>query len=753
MEVLSKMCFYKLRSLEEQGNMHALLFLRYCETTMFAQSDDEPFRAIWGTPDDDGSPPAVIGRIESDLAQGLPKTIDLMRIVSFLGDERLIQLCVERGYSVAEVDSQHGSTPLHHASCAGSSAALAYILSLPKSSRVINQATYNFRLTPLWWATRNGHRALVELLLQHHADVEVRRDTGEEPLHCAAQHGHASVARLLLAYRARVDSTSAAKNTPLHLAATGFTLWGDQDSKADIVKLLLDSRADAGARNHDGLTPLEVARQDSFEEAAVLLEPPRPDPEAARLCDDLQEALAEADRRRHEAQERLRTFEADTEMQEQGLKEELQSARDSTRAHRVQRHAFSQDRRTKKVMSEIREVESERDAMLQAAADLQSELSQVHRKAERDAKARATNVLQDELTQASRQAAHAAIVAVPDAAAIADAEATDAIERSLRTEVFSLRSALQFCERRSEDRASAHGNVAEAVSLRREQRHEEHQALEAAEEKLRAGRAALTDALALRQRSAWPSPQPGGSSPQFLREAGLQVEAHELACQDAQVELEELQEECSQLLRLNAAADERAEEFEERLAFGGLRATIDRAVALLDSDRAVVLMDRLVEQTHSQRPQRSEANRERENLRGAARLVLVLAQVCGTPRMTYLALDSNRSGRVSMSEFDSGLRLRIGLNYEAISRVERPALRKLFKEFDIQRKGFLTEQDFARTCPEVWADFGKGAQGRQGLLQPAAQDQEQEPEPIEQSGAGGAASAPNAGRGAVLRQS
>lgn len=406
----------------------------------------------------------------------------------------------------------------------------------------------------------------------------------------------------------------------------------------------------------------------------------RPNPEATRLCSDLRRALAQEDQRRQLAKERLRQFEADAELEELELQHELQSARDSVRSLQVQRQAISQDRKTKKVLSEIREVGSERDAMLRAAA-----------------------AMQDELSQSRVQLAQVGTALVPDPTATADAAATDAIERSLRAEVASLRSALQFCERRSEDGARTQSREVEAVRRRREEQHEEKLEIEAAEDRLRLGRACVADALSIRRP---PHTAGEGLSPRVLRDAALQVESREQACQDAQAELEVLHEECGQLLRLNAAAEARVEEFEQRLAFGGLRATIERALALLQR------LD-----VEAARP-----GATREKLIGAARLVLVLAQVCGMPRMAYLALDSNRSGRVSMCEFDSGLRLRFGLDYEAITKLEKkPALRPLFKEFDIRRKGFLSEEDFARTCPEIWQEFGRGG-GQRGLQWPAALD-------------------------------
>merc|ERR1719220_2332165 len=72
------------------------------------------------------------------------------------------------------------------------------------------------------------------------------------------------------------------------------------------------------------------------------------------------------------------------------------------------------------------------------------------------------------------------------------------------------------------------------------------------------------------------------------------------------------------------------------------------------------------------------------DLRGAAALVLVLAQLCGGPRQAFLALDTNHSGKISMSEFDSNLRLNFCLDYEAFTGMK---LRTLFKDIDRERHG------------------------------------------------------------------
>ena len=44
--------------------------------------------------------------------------------------------------------------------------------------------------TPLWAASARGHDGVVEMLVGENADVAIRDDGGEMPLHVALRHGH-----------------------------------------------------------------------------------------------------------------------------------------------------------------------------------------------------------------------------------------------------------------------------------------------------------------------------------------------------------------------------------------------------------------------------------------------------------------------------------------------------------------------------------------------------------------------------------
>ncbi len=51
--------------------------------------------------------------------------------------------------------------------------------------------------TPLHWAAKYGHAAIVEYLVSHGADVNASNRFGYTPLHWAARSGHAAIIDIL----------------------------------------------------------------------------------------------------------------------------------------------------------------------------------------------------------------------------------------------------------------------------------------------------------------------------------------------------------------------------------------------------------------------------------------------------------------------------------------------------------------------------------------------------------------------------
>jgi len=105
--------------------------------------------------------------------------------------------------------------------------------------------------TALLAAAWNGHCDVAEVLLAHHANIEVHDEHGSTPLIAAAQRGHPNVASALLRHGADVHARDDAGYTAL--------LGGVLRGCLETVQLVVAQRADPQAKGSDGKTPIQWA--------------------------------------------------------------------------------------------------------------------------------------------------------------------------------------------------------------------------------------------------------------------------------------------------------------------------------------------------------------------------------------------------------------------------------------------------------------------------------------------------------------
>jgi len=118
-------------------------------------------------------------------------------------------------------------------------------------------------MLPLTQTAMLGGIDTVKQMLEDGADVNAcAPGSSWTALHAAAGEGRANIVEVLLEHGADINRQSDRGNTPLHLAA----LWG----RNEVVKLLLASGADVTIRNDEGQTPKELAQ--SEETAALFAE-------------------------------------------------------------------------------------------------------------------------------------------------------------------------------------------------------------------------------------------------------------------------------------------------------------------------------------------------------------------------------------------------------------------------------------------------------------------------------------------------
>ena len=135
-----------------------------------------------------------------------------------------------------------------------------YLLS--KGARV-DERLENGR-TVLMAAAAQGDVEKIEVLLAAGADLNVVDQSGYTPLMSAVSARSEAAVRLLVAKGAKVNHADEQwKRTALHTA-----VWSGY---ADMVKLLLDLKADPNVRQKDGQTPLSMAQKGDQEDVIAIL--------------------------------------------------------------------------------------------------------------------------------------------------------------------------------------------------------------------------------------------------------------------------------------------------------------------------------------------------------------------------------------------------------------------------------------------------------------------------------------------------
>jgi hypothetical protein len=120
----------------------------------------------------------------------------------------------------------------------------------PQVYKNINHQTPQDGFSALLWAAYYGHEAVVALLLDHDANIDILDNGNFAPLHYAAIANHKNVVELLLKRGANVDITNDVGRTPLH--------WVSFYEREDVIRMLLEWGADASIQDKDGFEALQL---------------------------------------------------------------------------------------------------------------------------------------------------------------------------------------------------------------------------------------------------------------------------------------------------------------------------------------------------------------------------------------------------------------------------------------------------------------------------------------------------------------
>lgn len=151
-------------------------------------------------------------------------------------------------------------TPLMWA--AHSNAPLAISQLLLDHNVDVNAQLNQTQRTALYVAVVHGQTALVRLLCEYGAAVNVPGMSGSSPLHLAAAQGDVATTCVLVEYGADVNRPDRDGRTPLHLGAS---------SRLEVCQTPVEHRADVNAMDVDRFTPLDTALLDFSEDEPIVL--------------------------------------------------------------------------------------------------------------------------------------------------------------------------------------------------------------------------------------------------------------------------------------------------------------------------------------------------------------------------------------------------------------------------------------------------------------------------------------------------
>lgn len=118
-------------------------------------------------------------------------------------------------------------------------------------------------ITPLMFASFEGHARVVKILLNKGANFSLAADDTFTALLASAQGGHIAITKMLLKAGADVQAVNSLGDTSLHMAS--------QRGHLEVMEMLIEAGANPNSRRPDGSTPLMMAAYEGYMDAIELL--------------------------------------------------------------------------------------------------------------------------------------------------------------------------------------------------------------------------------------------------------------------------------------------------------------------------------------------------------------------------------------------------------------------------------------------------------------------------------------------------
>ena len=166
-----------------------------------------------------------------------------LRVAALAGNSTMVRILLDNGANIDATVS--GETALTLAAKAGKE--MTVHLLIERGANIEGGSGLDY--TPLHAAVIEAHMSVVQQLLDHGADLEVRYE-GKTPLMAALCHGRDEIAQILIERGSSIEGPRFS-STPLHLAV--------QTSCLGALNLLLNKGADIETEDGLDLTPLDYA--------------------------------------------------------------------------------------------------------------------------------------------------------------------------------------------------------------------------------------------------------------------------------------------------------------------------------------------------------------------------------------------------------------------------------------------------------------------------------------------------------------
>jgi ankyrin repeat protein len=126
----------------------------------------------------------------------------------------------------------------------------------------INQTDEDGR-NALHWASANGHKEIVQLLIEKGIDINQTDEDGENALHLATSNGHKEIVQLIIEKGIDINQTDGDGENALHLAS--------ENGNKEIVQLLIEKGIDINQTSEYGRNALHWASANGHKEIVQLL--------------------------------------------------------------------------------------------------------------------------------------------------------------------------------------------------------------------------------------------------------------------------------------------------------------------------------------------------------------------------------------------------------------------------------------------------------------------------------------------------